>query len=156
MQKSNKQGGQKTSAFDAKFEKFANKLPKDYKEQFKKPDYKGPSKDTKVRTAMRQGKNVEHVVKSKGNKAGGPDINMAKVMDDEHVIEIKEIPKSIAGQVAKLRAEKKLTQPQFAVKINEKEATVKDLENAEGVYNPKIIEKIEKTFSVKLDRPHHK
>lgn len=159
MQKSSKQQGtsnKKTADFDAVFEKFAKKLPKDYVDQFKKPEQKGPSKQTQIKEAMKYGKKVEIVAKGTCNKAHGQNINIAKALDENATLEIKEVPKVIAQQVAKVRAEKKLTQEQLATKISEKASVIKDLENAEGVYDPKVVEKIEKALSVKFDRPWKK
>ena len=58
MQKNTKGTGnnKKGDDFDAVFAKFAGKLSKDYTEQFKKPEHKGPSKETKIKEAMRMGK----------------------------------------------------------------------------------------------------
>lgn len=155
MQKSNKGQANKASDFDAAFEKFANKLPKEYTAQFKKNENKGPSKEAKVKEALRTGKPLEIVSKGVGNKHGEIK-NIGKLLADDAVLEIKEVPKEIASQVARIRAEKKLTQEQLATKIMEKPAAIKDLEAATGVYDPKLIEKIEKHLGVKIDRPWKK
>jgi putative transcription factor len=147
---------QKQNDFDAAFEKFSKKLPKDYTDQFKKPEQKATSKNTQIKEAMKYGKKIEIVSKNTGNKAHAPNLNIPKILDDEHVLEIKTVPKEIASQVAKVRAEKKLTQDQLATKISEKASVIKDLENCEGVYDPKVVEKIEKVLSVKFDRPWKK
>jgi len=146
----------KQSEFDAAFAKFASKLPKEYTDQFKKTEFKGPSKETKIKEAVRLGKKVEVVNKGTGNKAHPQNLNVAKILEDEHPLEIKTYPKEIASQVARFRAEKKLTQDQLATKIMEKPAVIKDLESADGVYDPKVIEKIEKALAVKIDRPWKK
>ena len=67
-------------------------------------------------------------------------------------IEIKEVPKEIATQVQKARNEHKLTQEQLAKKVQENLSVIKDLENATGQYNPKVVEKIERALNVKFDR----
>ncbi len=156
QRKADPKGNKKTSDFDAAFEKFANKLPKEYSEQFKRPDNKGPSKETKVKEAMRTGGKLEIVAKSTGNKAHAQNLNIHKILEDEHPIEIKEVPREIASQVSKVRLEKKLSQEQLATKICEKVSVVKDLEAAQGKYDPKVVEKIEKTLGVKFDRPWKK
>ncbi len=156
QKKVDSKGNKKQNDFDAAFEKYANKLPKEYSEQFKRPENKGPSKETKVKEAMRTGGKVEIVAKSTGNKAHAQNLNIAKVLEDEHPIEIKEVPKEIASQVSRVRLEKKLTQDQLATKICEKVSVIKDLEAAQGKYDPKVVEKIEKTFGVKFDRPWKK
>ena len=152
QKKGNQTGNQKQNDFDAAFEKFAKQLPKEYSDQFKKNENKGPSKETKVKEAMRTGGKIEIVAKSSGNKAHPLTLNVGKILDDEHIIEIKEVPREIANQVAKLRLEKKLTQEQLATKICERSSVVKDLEAAQGKYDPKVVEKIEKAFGVKFDR----
>ena len=77
--------------------------------------------------------------------------NVGKLLNDED-LEIKTVPKEIATQVAQARNEAKLTQEQLAVKVSENVAYIKDLENATGVYKPKIVEKIEKALNVKFER----
>ncbi len=152
QKKGNQSANKKQNDFDAAFEKFSKQLPKDYTDQFKKNENKGPSKEAKVKEAMRTGGKIEVVAKSSGNKAHPLTLNVGKILDDEHIIEIKEVPREIANQVAKLRLEKKLTQEQLATKICERSSVVKDLEAAQGKYDPKVVEKIEKAFGVKFDR----
>ena len=152
QKKGDPKASKKQNDFDAAFEKYSKQLPKEYSEQFKKNENTGPSKQAKVKEAMRTGGKIEIVAKSAGNKAHPMTLNVGKILDDEHVIEIKEVPKEIASQVAKIRLEKKLTQEQLATKIFEKSSVVKDIEAAQGKYDPKVIEKIEKAFGVKFDR----
>jgi ribosome-binding protein aMBF1 (putative translation factor) len=142
----------KQSEFDSVFEKYAKTLSKDYVKQFEKPEFKTKSEKQKVNDALRSGKNVEIVQKSTGNKAHAMNLNIPKILDDEHVLEIKEVPKEIASQVAQHRLEQKLSQEQLAKKIFEKTSVINDIEKAEGVYDPKIIEKIEKALGVKFTR----
>lgn len=158
MQKNSKTtaNNKKQDDFDAAFSKFANKLPKEYLDQFKKPEQKGPSKEVKIKEAVRMGKKVEIVSKTTGNKAHQQNLNVGKLLEDEHPLEIKTVPKEIANQVARFRAEKKLTQEQLATKINEKASVIKDLESATGMYDGQIISKIEKALAVKIDRPWKK
>ena len=66
--------------------------------------------------------------------------------------EDKEVPKEIAKQVQQAGNEHKLTQDQLAKKVQENVSAIRDLENATGVYNPKIVEKIEKALNVKFER----
>jgi len=159
MQKSNqpqnKGINKKQAEFDAVFEKFASKLPKEYLTQFKKEDNKTVVEKAKKREAQRTGK-IEHVVKNVGNKAHAENINIPKLLDDEHVLEVKTVPKEIAQQVATFRLEKKLTQEQLAKKISEPLSDVNDLENCVGVYKPNLVLKIEKALGVKIDRPWKK
>ena len=67
-------------------------------------------------------------------------------------MEIKTIPKEISTQVAQARTEAKLTQEELAKKVQEKVSFIKELESANGVYNPKIVEKIERALNVKFER----
>lgn len=144
----------KQAEFDSVFEKFAKQLPKDYVAQFKKTDNKIGTKEVKIREAQRTG-NIAHVQKAVGNKHGEA-VNIPKLLEDDGIIEIKETPKEIAQQVARLRAEKKLTQDQLAKKIGEPFQDVNDLENCVGVYKPNLVLKIEKALNVKIDRPWKK
>ncbi len=142
----------KQTEFDSVFEKYAKTLTKDYKDQFKKPELTGPNQKQKLNDALRTGKRVEVIHKQTGNKAHAVNLNIPKILSDEGVLEIKEVPKEIATQVSKFRLEKKLTQEQLAKKVNEKSSVIYDIERAEGIYDPKVIEKIEKALSVKFDR----
>ena len=63
-------------------------------------------------------------------------------MDED--TEVKTVPKEIATQIQQARAEHKLTQEQLANKVQENVRVIKDLENATGVYDPKVVVKIEK------------
>jgi ribosome-binding protein aMBF1 (putative translation factor) len=150
--KSNQTGGKKAAAFDSAFEKYAKTLSKDYVEQFKRPEFKQKSDKQKVNDAFRSGKNVEIVQKSTGNKAHAKNLNIPQILDDEHVLEIKEVPKEIATQVAKARAKHNLTQEQLAKKISEKTSLVVELEKGDGVYDPEIVVKIEKALNEKFTR----
>ena len=77
--------------------------------------------------------------------------NVGKLLNDEN-LEIKTVPKEIATQVAQARADAKLTQEELAKKVSENVAFIRDLEKGEGVYKPKIVEKIEKVLNVKFER----
>ena len=123
-------------------------LPQSYKDQFKH-EVKKPTQKQKVNEAIRQGRKTETVQKGQGNKNDYVQ-NVGKLLNED--IEIKEVPREIAIQVARARNEKKLTQEQLANKVQENLAAIKDLENAEGAYNPKLVEKIEKLLQVKFER----
>ena len=144
--------------FDAAFEKFASKLPKDYKEQFKKPDYAGQNKKQSkvVNNALKQGKQVDHVVKSTGNKAHHDNINLAEALDDSKKIDIKTVPKETSTAISKARNEKKWTQEKLANLVFEKESVIKDIENSVAPLKHDIIDKIEKALDTKLPRPWKK
>ena len=141
----------KQDAFDAVFAKFSQQLPKDYVQQFKRPESNVGVKQVKMRAAQRQGK-TEVVHKSSGNKHGEV-MNVGKLLEDDGIIEIKTTPKEIAQQVAMFRNEHKLTQDQLAKKISEPLQDLNDLENCNGVYKPNLVSKIEKSLGVKIDRP---
>ena len=138
--------------YDAKFEKYANMLPKEYKDQFKS-NVKKPTQQQKVKDAVRTGKKVEIVSKNVGNKKGQIS-NVGKLLEED--IEMKTVPKEISIQVSKARNEHKLTQEQLANRISENVSKVKDLEAGNGIYDPKIVEKIEKSLNVKFTRPQKK
>lgn len=148
MQKRNKGREKEQKMLDKKFEKYAAMLPQSYKDQFKH-EVKKPTQKQKVNEAIRQGRKTETVQKGQGNKNDYVQ-NVGKLLNED--IEIKEVPREIAIQVARARNEKKLTQEQLANKVQENLAAIKDLENAEGAYNPKLVEKIEKLLQVKFER----
>ncbi len=148
MQKRNKGREKEQKMLDKKFEKYAAMLPQSYKDQFKH-EVKKPTQKQKVNEAIRQGRKTETVQKGQGNKNDYVQ-NVGKLLNED--VEIKEVPREIAIQVARARNEKKLTQEQLANKVQENLAAIKDLENAEGAYNPKLVEKIEKFLQVKFER----
>ena len=148
MQKRNKGREKEQKMLDKKFEKYAAMLPQSYKDQFKR-EVKKPTQKQKVNEAIRQGRKTETVQKGQGNKNDYVQ-NVGKLLNED--IEIKEVPREIAIQVARARNEKKLTQEQLANKVQENLAAIKDLENAEGAYNPKLVEKIEKILQGKFER----
>ena len=103
----------------------------------------------KISKAQRSGMTYEVEKKSTTNKKSQIN-NVGKLLDED--IEVKEVPKEISTQVQKARTEHKLTQEQLAKKIQEKLSALKDLESGTGVYDPKIVEKIEKALNVKFER----
>ena len=135
--------------YEKKFNKIAQKLHGNQANQPQKKAEKGLTTQQKVTKAQRSGIKYDVVQKSNTNKKSQIS-NVGKLLNED--IEIKEVPKEIATQVAKARNEHKLTQDQLAKKIQENVSVVKDLESATGVYNPKVVEKIERTLNVKFER----
>ena len=115
----------------------------------KKKAAKPVTTQQKVSKAQRDGIKYDVVQKSTTNKKSQVS-NVGKLLNED--IEIKEVPKEIATQVQKARNEHKLTQEQLAKKVQENVSVIKDLESATGVYNPKVVEKIERALNVKFER----
>ena len=136
--------------YEKKFNKLAKQLGGGKAVQNKPKPQKGPTAQQKVTKAQRSGIQYEVVQKNTTNKKSYVS-NVGKLLNDEN-LEIKTVPKEIATQVAQARNEAKLTQEELAKKVSENVALIKDLENATGVYNPKIVEKIEKALNVKFER----
>ena len=137
--------------YEKKFAKFRNQMyggkpPQGKPAQNQK---KGSTAQQKISKAQRSGLEVEVVQKNTTNKKSYVS-NVGKLLNED--VEIKTIPKEIATQVAQARTEAKLTQEQLAKKIQEKVSFIKELESANGVYNPKIVEKIERALNVKFER----
>lgn len=146
-----KKGGKdQKSDFDSAFDKYASMLTKDYKDQFKKPDYGKQEKKQQLNENMRKG-NVTVVTKQTGNKQT-PQVNIAKILDPESNVQIKTVPKEIALQVQQARAKANKTQDELAKLVECKLTSIKDLELAEGIYDPQLVVKIEKALNVKFDR----
>ena len=136
--------------YEKKFNKIAQKLHGNQPQtQQKTKTAKGLTNQQKVSKAQRDGVKYEVVQKGNTNKKSQVS-NVGKLLNED--VEVKEVPKEIATQVQQARNEHKLTQDQLAKKIQENVSAVKDLENATGVYNPKIVEKIEKALNVKFER----
>ena len=134
--------------FQKKFNQAAQKLGVNQTQS--KPKPKGPTTQQKVSQAQRAGVKYEVVQKNTTNKKSYVN-NVGKLLNDEN-LEIKTVPKEIATQVSKARSDAKLTQDELAKKVQEKVSLIKDLENATGVYYPKIVEKIERVLNVKFER----
>ena len=142
----------KKSKADKEYEKKFNRIAKQMnagKPVQPQPKPKGPTAQQKVSKAQRSGLKVEVVQKNTTNKKSYVS-NVGKLLDED--LEIKTIPKEIATQVQQARNDAKLTQEDLAKKISEKVSDIKDLESANGVYKPKIVEKIEKALNVKFER----
>ena len=138
--------GKKEKNFDAAFDKYSSMLSKEYKAQFKTPEYTGTTKKEKLRDAQR--KNKEVIVNKGFSNKQKPNVNIA----DDAEVHIKEVPKEIATQVSKARSEAKMTQDDLAKAISEKTAVIKELESCEGVYKPEVVVKIEKKLKVHFTR----
>ena len=136
--------------YEKKFAKAAQKLHGNkVNQEPKKPATKGPNTQQKISKAQRDGVKYDVVQKNTTNKKSQIS-NVGKLLNED--IEIKEVPKEIAVQVQKARNEHKLTQDQLAKKVQENVSVIRDLENATGVYNPKVVEKIERSLNVKFER----
>ena len=135
--------------YEKKFNRIAQKLHGNQANAPKQSGQKGLTAQQKVNVANRSGVKYDVVQKEKTNKKSQVN-NVGKLLNED--IEIKEVPKEIAVQVQKARNEKKLTQEQLAKKIQENVGEIRDLENANGVYKPKIVEKIERALGVQFER----
>ena len=134
--------------YEKKFNRIAQKLHGN-QPQTQQKTTKSLTNQQKVSKAQRDG--VKYQVVQKGNTNKKSQVsNVGKLLNED--VEIKEVPKEIAKQVQQARNEKKLTQDQLAKKVQENVGAIRDLENATGVYNPKIVEKIEKALNVKFER----
>jgi len=131
-----------------KFNKAAQQLG--VKANQPKPKTKTQTTQQKVTKAQRSGVQYDVVQKNTTNKKSYVS-NVGKLLNDEN-LEIKTVPKEIATQVAQARADAKMTQEELAKKVSENVAYIRDLEKGEGVYKPKIVEKIEKVLNVKFER----
>ena len=137
--------------YEKKFNKIAQKLHGNQpaQTQAQKKATKAPSAQQKVNLAQRAGVKVDVVQKSTTNKKSQVS-NVGKLLDED--TEVKTVPKEIATQIQQARAEHKLTQEQLANKVQENVRVIKDLENATGVYDPKVVVKIEKALNVQFER----
>lgn len=133
----------------SKYAKYAKMLPPEEKAFFQNKGTSKVTQEQKIKEAQRTGKKVEVVSKAVGNKQNQIS-NIGKLLDED--VEIKEIPKEISTQVSRARNDHKFSQEQLAKKISEPVAVINDLEKGEGIYNPKVVEKIEKALDVKFTR----
>ena len=161
MQKTGGAGAQKApnkkqQEFDAAFSKFSSLLTKDYKDQFKKPEYLTTQKQSnKVNNAMRAGRTLDYVKKGTGNKKP-LGVNIAEALDENTKIEIKTVPKETAIAIMNARNEKKLNQEKLGLLVNCSAHTIRDIEAGTAQLNFDLINKIEKALDVHLPRPWKK
>ena len=139
----------KSSAFELAFAKASGSLTKEYKDQFKKVEYKKQTNDQKAKEAFRQGKNVEIVNKGLKNNAHG-NLNVGKLLNED--VTPKTVPNEISNQIKKFRSEKNWTQEQLSKAAMEKTSVIRDYENGDGVYDPNVCLKIEKALGAKFTR----
>lgn len=136
-----KNGKPDIDALYAKYAAMVPQLPDDKK--------KTMTHAQKVKNVQRTGGKVEVVAKATSNKKSEVS-NVGKLLNED--IELKTVPREISIQVQQIRNEKKLSQDQLAKKICENVIEIKNLENGDGVYNPKVVSKIERIFGVKFTR----
>lgn len=137
--------------FEEAFAKMQKEVPKDYYDGFKKVDYAKKDKKVAEKENLRTGK-VQAVIKGSSNKQNEPKINIAKALDPDADIKIKEVPKEISSQVSKARMEAKLTQDELAKLVEVKPSAIKDLEAGVGAYDADLVVKIESKLKKKFDR----
>ncbi|MCQ2821679.1 MAG: helix-turn-helix transcriptional regulator [archaeon] len=135
----------KDAKLDAMYAKYAAMVP----QVNKGADSKKPTKEQKVKNAQRMGQRVEVVAKGTSNKKSEVQ-NVGKMLNED--FEVKTVPREISLQCQQFRNEKNLTQDQLAKKICENVIEIKNLENGEGAYNPKVVSKIERALNVKFER----
>ena len=143
----------KQQEFDSAFDKYSKMLTKDYKEQFKKPEFLLANKQQKqVKNAMRQGKQLDYVKKGTGNK-NPININIPEALDDSKKIEIKTVPKETAIAIQNARNQKKITQEKLGLAVSVSAHVIRDVESGTAQLNYELINKIEKALETKLPRP---
>ena len=143
----------KEQDFDSAFDKYSKMLTKDYKDQFKKPEFLQTNKQQKqVNNAMRQGKQLDYVKKGTGNKKP-INMNIGEVLDDSKKIEIKTVPKETASAIQNARNEKKITQEKLGLAVSVSAHVIRDIESGTAQLNFDLINKIEKALDTKLPRP---
>ena len=135
--------------YEKKFNKIAQKLHGNQPQTTQKKTTKAPTTQQKVNLAQRAGVKYDVVQKSTTNKKSQVS-KVGKLLDEE--ADFKTVPKEIATQVQQARTEKKMTQEELAKKVQENVRVIKDLESATGVYDPKVVVKIEKALNVKFER----
>ena len=69
---------------------------------------------------------------------------------------LETVSHTCAQSVSEARLKAGLTQNQLAQKIGEKNSLIVDIENATAVYNAEVINAIEKTLNVKINRGRKK
>eukprot|EP01112_Ceratiomyxa_fruticulosa_P015526 TRINITY_DN4574_c0_g1_i1.p1 TRINITY_DN4574_c0_g1~~TRINITY_DN4574_c0_g1_i1.p1 ORF type:complete len:152 (-),score=42.79 TRINITY_DN4574_c0_g1_i1:220-675(-) len=117
-----------------------------------KPKAPKPGSADAIAQAKKEGAPIETHKKygagaNKHSVGGTP----AKKLDDEtDIVELKKMSGAAADAIKRKRAELKMTQKEFAVKINERESIVHDYERGEAIPSQAILIKMERVLGVKL------
>lgn len=105
---------------------------------------KNESKKTYINNQIRQN-NVISQLKNKSLNSNKIDVpNIRKIDNEEDTFILPKVTLNISKKIAQLRCEKKLTQKEFAFKLNLPEKIIKDYENGNSIVNPNILNKMEK------------
>jgi DNA-binding XRE family transcriptional regulator len=144
-----------TEKFEASLAAMQKLVPKDYYDQFKKADYAKVDKKVKEREALRKG-NAVTVMKGNVNNKHEPKVNIAKVLDPEAEIKIKEWPKDASIHIQNLRKEANLTQDQLAKLVEVKASFIKDAEQGVGPYDGQLYSKIKASVAKKIKQDKEK
>ncbi|KAK9476267.1 multi protein bridging factor 1-domain-containing protein [Lipomyces japonicus] len=86
-----------------------------------------------------------------GNKISGTEgQRLAKIDRENEIAPPAKIDLTVGKAISKARLEKKLTQKDLAVKINEKANVINDYEAGRAVPNQQLLGKLERVLGVKL------
>ncbi|KAI8906957.1 multi protein bridging factor 1-domain-containing protein [Gorgonomyces haynaldii] len=105
-----------------------------------------------IRQAQRAGGSIISEKKASGNTtAKGVEASKAAKIDRENeAFEIEKVSLSVSKAIQKARMDLKLTQKEFATKINEKPQIVQEYESGKTAPNQQVLGKMERILGVKL------
>jgi DNA-binding XRE family transcriptional regulator len=142
--------------FEASLASMQKIVSKDYYDQFKKTDYAKVDKKVKERDALRKGNAVTVMKGNVNNKHNEPKVNIAKALDPDADIKIKEWPKEVSIQIQNLRKEANLNQDQLAKLVEVKPSFIKDAEQGVGAYDGQLFSKIKASIAKKIKQDKEK
>ncbi|RKP18160.1 MBF1-domain-containing protein [Rozella allomycis CSF55] len=118
----------------------------------KQPNSKVNSSDSALNAARRagQGISVEKKFNAGSNKNAKVDTNAAKLDQADDVVEVKNVGLAVSKAIQQARMEKKWTQKDLAVKVNEKQNVINEYESGKAIPNQQVLSKLERVLGVKL------
>ena len=105
-----------------------------------------------INEARRRGDSIDTQLKrgAATNKQHVPTNDLAKLDGETEALKHETISRELGQLIQKARTDKKMTQKELAMKINEKHQVINDYENGKAILNQTIIVKIEKVLGEKL------
>lgn len=104
--------------------------------------------------AIRSGDRITLVKKhGAGKNSQGPQTNVnLKKLEGEEPPKLKKYDVEFRRQLQQARQEKKLTQKELAQKVNVKPTVIADCESGKGVWDARLVSRMEKVLKTSLSR----
>ncbi|KAK8807014.1 hypothetical protein WA158_003773 [Blastocystis sp. Blastoise] len=103
-------------------------------------------KKAQVTNALRTGSAVTSTKFMAGKNSNAPEriASSRKIEEQEEDFSVKHVDLQLRLRIQKARLEKKLTQKELAVKINEKPSVIQEYESGKAIPTPQVLNKLER------------